>query len=86
MSKMDTAEMKLEMIQFIASLQNEEEAFIVYSKIREAKMKVDEERGWLNEQTQKGDLYMGESILEHLESSKSAAFEKPVRLIEEWLG
>jgi hypothetical protein len=85
MSKMDTAEMKLEMIQFIASLQNEEETFIVYSKLKEAKMKVDDERGWLNKQTQKGDLNMGESILEHLESSKSVPFEKPVRLIEDWL-
>ena len=76
--------MKLEMIQFITSLQNDEEAFIAYSKIREAKMKVDEERGWLNEQTEKGSLNMNESILDHLESSKSVVFEKPVRLIEEW--
>jgi hypothetical protein len=82
---MDTAEMKLEMIQFIAALQNEEEAFIAYAKIREAKMKVDEERGWLNQQTQKQGLNMGESILEHLESSKSTPFEKPVRMIEDWL-
>jgi hypothetical protein len=82
---MDTAEMKLEMIQFIAALQNEEETFIAYAKIREAKMKVDEERGWLNQQTQKQGLNMGESILEHLESSKSTPFEKPVRMIEEWL-
>jgi hypothetical protein len=82
---MDNAEMKLEMIQFITSLQNEEETFIVYSKIREAKMKMDEERGWLNEQAQKQRLNMGESILEHFESSKSVAFEKPVRLIEDWL-
>lgn len=77
--------MKLEMIQFIAALQNEEEAFIAYAKIREAKMKVDEERGWLNQQTQKQGLNMGESILEHLESSKSTPFEKPVRMIEDWL-
>jgi hypothetical protein len=82
---MDTAEMKLEMIQFIAALQNEEEAFIAYAKIREAKMKVDEERGWLNEQNKTKELNMGESILEHLESSKSVVFEKPVRMIEEWL-
>jgi hypothetical protein len=82
---MDTAEMKLEMIQFITALQNEEETFIAYAKIREAKMKVDEERGWLNEQNQKKGLNMGESILEHLESSKSVTFEKPVRMIEEWL-
>ena len=82
---MDTAEMKLEMIQFIAALQNEEEAFIAYAKIREAKMKVDEERGWLNQQTPKQGLNMGESILEHLESSKSTPFEKPVRMIEDWL-
>jgi hypothetical protein len=85
MSKMDTAEMKLEMIQFITSLQNEEETFIVYSKLKEAKMKVDDERGWLNDQTQKQHLNMSETILEHLESSKSVAFEKPVRLIEDWL-
>ena len=77
--------MKLEMIQFIAALQNEEEAFIAYAKIREAKMKVDEERGWLNQQTPKQGLNMGESILEHLESSKSTPFEKPVRMIEDWL-
>jgi hypothetical protein len=83
--KMDTAEMKLEMIQFITSLQNEEETFIVYSKLKEAKMKVDDERGWLDNQTQKERFNMGESILEHLESSKSVTFEKPVRLIEEWL-
>lgn len=83
--KMDTAEMKLEMIQFITSLQNDEETFIVYSKLKEAKMKVDDERGWLSEQAKKQNLNMGESILEHLESSKSVAFEKPVRLIEEWL-
>jgi hypothetical protein len=82
---MDTAEMKLEMIQFIAALQNEEEAFIAYAKIREAKMKVDEERGWLNEQNKTKELNMGESILEHLESSKSVVFEKPVQMIEEWL-
>jgi hypothetical protein len=82
---MDTAEMKLEMIQFIAALQNEEETFIAYAKIREAKMKVDEERGWLNQQTQKQGLNMGESILEHLESSKTTPFEKPVRMIEDWL-
>jgi hypothetical protein len=82
---MDTAEMKLEMIQFITSLQNEEETFIVYSKLKEAKMKVDDERGWLDNQTQKERFNMSESILEHLESSKSAPFEKPVRLIEEWL-
>jgi hypothetical protein len=77
--------MKLEMIQFIAALQNEEEAFIAYAKIREAKMKVDEERGWLNAQNQKEGLNMNESILEHLESSRSVAFEKPVRMVEEWL-
>jgi hypothetical protein len=82
---MDTAEMKLEMIQFIAALQNEEEAFIAYAKIREAKMKVDEERSWLNERNKTSELNMGESILEHLESSKSTVFEKPVRMIEEWL-
>jgi hypothetical protein len=82
---MDTAEMKLEMIQFIATLQNEEEAFIAYAKIREAKMKVDEERGWLNQQKPNHGLNMGESILDHLESSKSIPLEKPVRMIEEWL-
>jgi ribosome-binding protein aMBF1 (putative translation factor) len=82
---MDTAEMKLEMIQFITALQNEEEAFIAYAKIREAKMKVDEERGWLNQQNPNHGLNMGESILEHIESSKSTPFEKPVRMIEEWL-
>jgi hypothetical protein len=82
---MDTAEMKLEMIQFIAALQNEEEAFIAYAKIREAKMKVDEERGWLNQQKPSHGLNMGESILEHLESSKSITHEKPVRMIEDWL-
>jgi hypothetical protein len=83
--KMDTAEMKLEMIQFITSLQNDDETFIVYSKLKEAKMKVDDERGWFDEQSKKQRLNMGESILEHLDSSESVTFEKPVRLIEEWL-
>jgi hypothetical protein len=82
---MDTANMKLEMIEFITSLQNEEETFIVYAKLKEAQMKVDDERGWFDNQTQKGHLNMGESILEHLEASRSVAFEKPVRLIEDWI-
>jgi hypothetical protein len=82
---MDTAEMKLEMIQFITSLHTEEEAFIAYAKLREAKMTVDEERGWLNEQTQKHPLNMNESILEHLKSVETNSLEKPVKMIEEWL-
>jgi hypothetical protein len=41
---MNSAEMKVEMFEFIASLQDEQSMSIVYSKLREAKSEIDE--GW----------------------------------------
>jgi hypothetical protein len=82
---MNTAEKKVEMFEFIASLQDEQQFSIVYSKFREAKETIEEENDWFDELTPMQQAELEASIKECDNPANLVPHEEAVKMIDVWL-
>ena len=82
---MNIAEMKIEMIEFITSLHDEQGASIAYSKIQEAKEEIEEDVDWYDELTPEQQAELKEAEKECDNPANLVPHSEAVKTIERWL-